>query len=99
MFLVEYKFNLNSLGMYKSEEDSGKNIVNYYINDGTENIFDISIMFNDEKTCEEIYNKLFEGIQQIKNERYILFRSYFEDEKNIIYRDYEDDDDDDQKII
>ena len=56
-------------------------------------------MFNDEKTCEEIYNKLFEGIQQIKNERYILFRSYFEDEKNIICRDYEDDDDDDQKII
>ena len=95
MFLVEYKFNLNSLGMYKSEEDSGKNIVNYYINDGTENIFDISIMFNDEKTCEEIYNKLFEGIQQIKNERYILFRSYFEDEKNLIIGDYEDDEDDD----
>ena len=29
------------------------------------------------------------------NERYILFRSYFEDEKNLIIGDYEDDEDDD----
>ena len=89
----EYKFYLNNLAMYKKEGVEKKEI-NYIINEENENKYDISIIFKNETTCEDISSKIFESVQHIKNEHIILFKTFFQDEKNSIIGEDEDDDSD-----
>ena len=91
--LFEYKFHLNYLAMYKKEENDKKEL-NYIINDENENKYDISILFKNENICEEISSKILDNIQHIKNEHVILFKSFFEDEKNSIFGEDDEDDSD-----